>query len=263
MMRRIICIMLIICLLSVPTQALNLVKADYDKDKWEVETITFDLPDTVPESWYPLKAVSEYLPIDVSWDEEKREIVVVSHDMRWKNKMLFTFRYKADNLPIEMKIQDGVTYCNGRLLASYLCQRGFLYQGEVYFLDGESHKSKLIKPGDYGAAVKEKTLATMYEIKMKIPEEYKFIRKYLSGGITYVTPEQSAASNKMAMGYVYSARKTPICYIVGDSHYNGLLAQIIAHEAYHVYEYRTYGYTNEIEPTKHGRKIKNLLDEIK
>ena len=113
MMRRIICIMLIICLLSFPTQALNLVKADYDKDKWEVETITFDLPDAVPESWYPLKEVSEYLPIDVEWDDITREIVVYSHEMAEINIFIAEQRYHADNIPAsKLKIKDGVTYCS-------------------------------------------------------------------------------------------------------------------------------------------------------
>lgn len=260
-MRRIICIMLIICLLPVSTQALYLVESDYDKDKWCIEHISFEPVDTIPEGWYPLKAVSEYLPIDVSWDEEKREIIVVSHDLQWKNKAMCTFRYKADNLPIEMKIKDGVTYCNARILSSYLRQRGFLYKGEVYFFSGEDKISYLIRTED--KLVKARTISTMFEIKLKMPEEYKFIRKHINGGISYVS-EESIPSwvTKSAMGYVYPYKAKPICYVIGTNKYKGLLVNIISHEAYHVYEYRTRGYTDEIESTKYGIKVQNDLAKI-
>ena len=120
-MRRIICIMLIICLLPVPTQALNLFKTDYDKDKWEVETITFALPDTVPKSWYPLKAVSEYLPIDVDWDDVTREIVVYSHEMAEINTVIAERKYCVDNIPTsKLIIKDGVTYCSPEFLSTLL-----------------------------------------------------------------------------------------------------------------------------------------------
>ena len=105
-MRRIICILLLLGLLSVPAAALNVVTADYDKDKWAVESLFTEPVEGIPDGWIPLRRAAEHMPIDVSWDEEKREVVVVSHVRPY----LRTSRYKADNMPLEFIIKDGVTY---------------------------------------------------------------------------------------------------------------------------------------------------------
>ena len=137
--------------------ALNLINSDYDKDKWFVEQIIFDTPKEVPENWLPLRVSSEYLPIDVNWDNDKREIIVYSHDLPWTNKSLCIRRYRADNLPVEMMIIDGVTYCSPRLISSFLEQRGFLYEDKVYYFNKELKKSKLINSGN-SYLFKEKVL---------------------------------------------------------------------------------------------------------
>ena len=75
------CLMLFICLLTIPSYALNLVYSDYDNDEWQTIEINFAPVDTIPDGWYPLRASSKYLPIDVSWDDKNRQVVVYSHDL--------------------------------------------------------------------------------------------------------------------------------------------------------------------------------------
>lgn len=54
--------------------------------------------DGIPGGWVPLRKSAEHLPIEVSWDEAKREVVVFSHALPWGNPNLRTFRYKADDM---------------------------------------------------------------------------------------------------------------------------------------------------------------------
>ena len=66
--RRIVCIVLLLCLFTTSSHALTLFYSDYDNDEWQVKEIKFDKVDTIPNGWYPLKLSSKYLPIDVRWD---------------------------------------------------------------------------------------------------------------------------------------------------------------------------------------------------
>ena len=52
------------------------------------------------------------------------------------------------------------------------------------------------------------------------------------------------------------------CYIVGDSMYGGRLANFIAHEAFHVWQYKNggLGALAEVKAGDYGIKIENLLD---
>lgn len=267
-MRRIICIMLIICLLPVPTQALNLFKTDYDKDKWEVETITFDLPDTVPESWYPLKAVSEYLPIDVDWDDVTREIVVYSHEMAEINTVIAERKYCVDNIPTsKLIIKDGVTYCSPEFLSTLLLKTGFVYNNEVYCFCAEKVSSKLIKHDD-SDTFKASAITSMYELKLKLPEDYAFVRKYLTGGISLTKVGTHKNIPSYVAAYVFPKVKKPVAYIISNSThplydlepYGEYLTKLICHEAYHVYLDRI-GKQSETGAMRYGRKIyRNLQD---
>lgn len=247
--------------ITTPSAAISLFESDYDSDIWSVERITYDIPEDIPDGWIPLRASSEYLPIDVRWDNDRREIVVHSHDLPWTSKAMCTRRYKADNLPVEMIIKDGVTYCSPRLLASFLEQRGFLYNGEVYYFNGESRNSKLVNSGN-SQIFKDKVLTVMYELKLKSPDDYAFIRKYLTGGIAYSTKTNVPNAVSGSFAYIYPTVKKPICYIVGDKKSGGRLANFIAHEAFHVWQYKNGGLDriNEEEAWEYGLRIEHLLD---
>lgn len=260
-MKRFVCFILICCTISLPISALSLFESDYDKDRWSIEQVTFDIPEDIPEDWLPLRASSGYLPIEVSWDNDKREIIVYSHDLPWKSKSLCTRRYKADNLPPEMIIKDGVTYCSPRLLSSFLEQRGFLYNNEVYYFNGEMRKSKLIKSGN-SELFRDKVLTSIYELKLKSPSDYAFIRKYLTGGIVYSTKTNVPNAVSGSFAYIYPTVKNPTCYIVGDTKYGGRLANFIAHEAFHVWQYKNGGMNriDEVEAWEYGIKVEKLLD---
>ena len=257
-MRKIICFVIAAILLIIPANALSVVTADYDSDEWEVEQLFSENVDGIPNSWIPLRKAAEHLPIEVSWDEIRREVVIYSHALPWGNSALRTFRYKADNMPLEFVIKDGVTYCHPRMMAFYLWDMGFFYDGELYAISMNSPESELIHDG--GSEVFEgKVLTAMLEIKLKLPEEYAFIREHLPGGIQYVThsPEQFPR----AVAYIRPADKRPVCNIVGDEQTRHDLARSIAHEAHHVWEYRNDG-IDEPAAYAYGNKIKNSLETI-
>ncbi len=255
MLKRLFLLLALACLLSMPAHALNVVTADYDSDRWEVKPLFTEKVDGIPEGWLPLRKVAEHLPIEVSWDEAKWEVVVFSHARPY----LRTSRYKAANMPQEFIIKDGVTYCHPRMIAYYLWDLGFLYDGKVYYIAEDSPDSKLIQ--ERGSAVFErKVLSTMLEIKLKSPEDYAFIRKYLSGGIKYVNRAEVPAGVEGAAGFIYPSEKSPVCYVVGDAQYRYALASVIAHEAHHAWEYRNGG-IDEDAAYAYGDKVKAELQE--
>ena len=249
------CITILLCLLSLPSYALNLFYSDYDNDEWEIEEITFAPVDTIPDGWYPLRAVSQYLPISVDWDSVNKQVVVYSDDLLWDSVAMRTRKYHINKLPTEMIIKDGVTYCSPRFLASFLSKTGFFYNGEVYCFAGEYFESELIDERD-SKIFKPKLLTTLYAMKLFMPDEYELIRTHLTGGIELVYKNEVPKSlPKGTAAYIHSARKHPTCYIVGDQWSNCFMAEFVAHESYHVYQYRTYNITGEEAPTKYGRKV--------
>lgn len=243
------CITILLCLLSLPSYALNLFYSDYDNDEWKIEEITFAPVDTIPDGWYPLRAVSQYLPIDVSWDDKNKQVIVYSHETIWD------FKYHIDNLPSEMIIKDGVTYCSPKFLFSFLYKTGFYYNEEIYCFAGEHVESELIDGRD-SKEFKPKILTTLYGMKLAMPEEYKFARTYLTGGIKMVYKNEIPKSLSERTGaYIYPARKHPVCHIVGDKWTNWFMAEFIAHESYHVHQYRVDKITGEEAPTRYGRQV--------
>lgn len=255
-MRRFLCILLLIGLLSVPASALNVVTADYDRDEWEVERLFTEPVEGIPDGWVPLRKAAEHLPIEVSWDGEKREVVVYSHALPF----LRTSRYKADALPQEFIIKDGVTYCHPSKLAYFLWDLGFLYDGEVYYISEASPDSELIQEGD-STDFERKVLSALLEIRLKLPEEYAFIRKHLTGGIRHVPREEVPEHVAGAFAYIKSSAKKPVCKIVGDTQQRYHLACIIAHEAHHVWEYRFCGGIDEAAAYAYGDMVKARLQD--
>ena len=260
MMRRLCVLLTLACLLSMPTNALSVVTADYDSDEWEVAQLFSENVDGIPDGWIPLRKAAEHLPIEVSWDEIGREVVIYSHVLPWGNSALRTFRYKADNMPLEFVIKDGVTYCHPRMMAFYLWDMGFFYDGELYCIDVDSPDSNMIASGD-SDIFEHKVLTALLEMRLKLPEDYAFARKHLTGGIRYVAKEDVPEHLINARAWIRPADKRPVCNIVGDERTRHDLARSIAHEAHHVWEYRNDG-IDETAAHAYGNKIKNSLETI-
>ena len=98
------------------TSTVHLFQTDYDADSYAITPVSFDIPDTVPEGWFPLRAVSEYLPITVSWDGSTQEVVVVSDAMKQIRPLLAERRFKASRFTESLCIRRGVTYCSPQFL---------------------------------------------------------------------------------------------------------------------------------------------------
>lgn len=254
MLKRFSILLTIACLLSMPAHALSVATADYDSDSWEVKPLFTERVDGIPEGWLPLRKTAEHLPIEVSWDEAKREVVVFSHALPWGNPNLRTFRYKADNMPLEFIIKDGVTYCHPRMMAFYLWDMGFEHDGELYCIDTGSPDSQLIDSGD-SAIFERKVLTALLELRLKLPEDYAFAREHLTGGIRYVAKEDVPEHLANALAWVRPADKRPVCHIVGDQRARQDLARSIAHEAHHVWEYRNGG-VDEAAAQAYGNQVK-------
>ena len=226
---------LILTLTITPCSALSIFETDYDADKYTETTITFDILDEVPEGWLPLRAAAEYLPISVDWDDYARKIIVRADLYKSKLSLLKEKRYKIDNLcPLysdDLMIVNGVTYCSPKFLTIRLPNVSFRYNGEVYYLKGETETSTLIQGDDQ---FRNKVLTTMYNIKLALPEDYSLIRSCLTGGIKQVSPKDA---DVFANAYVYPYRRNPIAYIVGDT--SGVaLARCLVHEGVHVRQAR-------------------------
>lgn len=248
-MYKIFSLLFIMLILLIPIGAnasyLYTFKSDYDTNKYITEQIYFDIPYSVPQDWYQLKTMSQYLSIGVDWDSKTHEIVIDNFPLQYVNSNMPERRYKSYKLPDSLKIKDGVTYCSPEFLVNLLGGFGFLYNGQVYYFAGESVQSKLINPGA-SKVFKPYVITSMYEMKLKLPNEYKFVRKHLTGGIECIQTVDSKIP-AYAKAYVYPSHTYPCCYIVGDKVMSTTLASYIGHEAYHVWQYRTNGNDGIIE----------------
>lgn len=265
-MRRFTCVFLIVLSLSLSANALSLVSGSYDNDQWEVEQVDFFLPKAVPDGWYPLKKTSDYLgEVYVSWDEKNRKISVCSNDLSW----FYIEEFDVNNLPEYLMIEDGVTYCSPEYLASLVSNHGFYYEGGIYYFSEETTQSMLIDTGD-NDFYRKRILTILYQMKIIFPDVYEFVRENLTGGISLIQRSELPykfsyeVDRNLVVGYVNVANKTPICYVV-QCFYNNKkenLASVIAHEACHVYCFKTSGNIGEEIPTKYENYVKNLFLEI-
>lgn len=183
-MKRLIFFIALCLCLSIPCHALTLFQANYDSDQYTESTPSFLIPSDVPEGWLPLRAAAEYLPISVEWDNATREIIVRADLYKSKLSFLKEKHYKIDNLcslySDDLMIVNGVTYCSPKFLTIRLPNVSFRYNGEVYYLKGETETSTLIQGDD---SFRNKVLTTMYNLKLALPEDYSLIRSCLTGGI--------------------------------------------------------------------------------
>lgn len=236
-MRRIITIVLILCLITMPCHALTLFQTDYDGDSYTTETV-------YEGDWLPLRKLFQVLPYRVEW---KDRTVYIYADK--------THTIRPDwYLPEGVKIENGVTYVSPAYMRRFLPGRAFLYAGELYVFRGETQRSKLVRGDD---AFREKVLTTMYRLRLALPEDYRLIRDCLTGGI-----EQSEGQGWMpagALSYVYPGHKRPTAYIIAGRWAN--LAELIAHEAYHVHLTRR-GRDSEDAAREYGRRVCADLLEI-
>jgi len=238
-MRKIIAAALLFCLIITPCHALTFFKADYDDDTFTAETV-------YEGDWLPLRELSAILPYEVEWKD--RTIYVYAEK---------TWTIKPDQwIPEGVKIVDGVTYVTPRYMQRFIpAGNAFRYQGELYVFDGEINRSELIRGEE---RFRQKTLTVMYRLKLALPDDYKLIRRYLKGGIEQAEPEEGGL---VAAAYIYPAVSRPTAYIVaGSSGVN--LAELIAHEAYHVHLER-WNRQSEAAATEYGLRVMyDLLDTV-
>lgn len=239
---------------------LVLFSANVDIDEFPVEKIEFTTPEGVPENWYPLRAVSEYLPLSVSWDEATREVVVDSTALKMSSKF-YTRRYdsaRVKSLENQMVIVDGVTYCSAGFLVSHLTGVSFSMDSVLYFYDYDSKKSTFVNDlGDEKFAIYTNT--ALYELYLKSKEDYDFVREYLPGGVTYVPENENPLGDRFPLAFVYPYSQSPVCYVLGNYQYGAKYASTIYHEASHVYRAR-FGLDNSEATVK--SYAKELLEKL-
>lgn len=236
MIKRILLTVLILSFFIAPISAADIryFTTDYDNSIYSIESITIDVPDEVPNNWYPLREVSSVLDFQLEWNSSKKIIAIYYKviDEMW-NVSIYTLQdvYKSDDLVI----LNGVTYCSPRFLNVLINGLGFVYEDTIYYYSGESVKSKLIR--DQGHENFRKYVNTsMYELYLKHPECYEYVRIYLDGGIEKSTKVREGKWSNVA-GYTYPLLDEGICFILENM--NGAkLTSIIVHEATHVYQAR-------------------------
>ena len=236
-MRRIILFALVLALTVTPCHALTLFQTDYDGDKW-TETVVYE------GDWLPLRKLSEVLPYEVEWKDRTVYIYAGrTHTIRpdWY-------------LPEGVKIENGVTYVSPAYMRRFFPGISFLYDGELYVFDGETVRSQLVRGG---ADFRAHTLTVLYRLRLALPEDYQLIRNSLTGGIQQEKPEEGLLTYA---AYIYPAARRPVACIVTNGS-GADLAELIAHEAYHVYLHRR-GRQNEEKARDYGRRVKADLLEI-
>ena len=255
-MRRMITIALVLCLTVTPCKALTVFQTDYDGDSYTTERVVFDYPsvtcgDSSPDKgsqagWLPLRELAGVLPYSVEWNEQERTVYIYAgrtHTIRpdwW--------------LPPDVQIVDGVTYVTPRYLRRVLPGISFLYAGELYVFGGETEPSRLVRgSADFRAHI----LTVLYRLRLALPEDYRLIRRCLTGGIQQ---EETVPGGLAAAAYIYPAASRPVAYIVADCT-GADLAELIAHEAWHVYLYR-HGRQSESGARDYGRRVKQDLLKI-
>lgn len=237
-MRRIITIALVLCLITTPCHALTVFQTDYDGDSYTTETV-------YEGDWLPLRELSAILPYEVEWKDRTVYIYAGrTHTIRpdWY-------------LPEGVQIVDGVTYVTPKYLGRVLTGVSFLYDGELYVYDGEARRSRLIRGDeDFRAHV----LTTMYRLKLALPKDHGLIRRCLTGGVEQ--REKTLLLPLTTRAYIYPAFRRPVAYIIDADQVGAELAELIAHEAYHVHLER-WNRQSEDKALEYGRRVKADLLE--
>ena len=258
-MRRIILFALVLCLTVTPCSALTVFQTDYDGDGWETERVEYQAynPSTAVRrspslctreagDWLPLRELAGVLPYSVEWNEQERTVYIYAGR---------THTIRPDwYLPEGVQIVDGVTYVSPRYLRRVLPGISFLYDGELYVFGGEAEPSRLVRGS---ADFRAHTLTALYRLRLALPEDYKLIRRCLKGGIRQA---ETVPGGLTAAAYIYPAASRPVAYIVADCK-GADLAELIAHEAYHVYLHRR-NRQSESGARDYGQRVKQDLLNI-
>lgn len=237
MKRLIVFIVLCLCL-SIPSHALTFFRTDYDGDTYVEET-------AYSGDWLPLRELSEILPYSVEW---KDRTVYVYADRTWE--------IKPDRwMPEGVSILDGVTYVTPDYMRRFLPGISFLYEDELYVFNGEAERSGLVRGS---TDFRSHTLTVLYRFRLALPEDYQLIRNSLTGGIEETALPEGLPYDTLA--YVYPTIAQPTAHIVANRS-DANLAELIAHEAYHVYLYR-HGRQSESGARDYGQRVKQDLLNI-
>ena len=232
-MKRLALILTLCLCLSIPCSALTFFQADYDADAYTTETV-------YEGDWLPLRELSSILPYEVEW---KDRTIYIYGERTWTIKPDWY-------LPEGVKIVDGVTYVTPQYMKRFLPDgTAFLYQGELYVFSGEINQSELIRGNE---DFRQNTLTVLYRLKLALPKDYKLIRKHLKGGI-----EQSEWKDGLPIltkAYTYPSFSRPVAYILAYEAEGADLAEMIAHEAYHVHLERQHR-QSEDAAHEYGRRV--------
>lgn len=261
-MKKILCGVLMIYALVTPSNALSVVYGNYDNDRWDVEQISFSLPEEVPDGWHPLKEATSYFnQVYVTWEDSTKEVTVCSNDLFW----LYLETFSSSNLPEYLIIKNGVTYCSPEYLATLVSNQGFYYDGELYYFVGETAKSELIR--SESETFRKNVLTILFQMKVVFPDVYTLIRENLTGGIEQIQRNELPykfsydADRNLVAGYTNVGVSTPICYVVNSFHNTKKenLAEVIAHEAYHIHCFNSNRDIGEELPTAYGNNVRELF----
>lgn len=209
-----------------------------------VETIVFETHAEIPDDWFPLRAVSEYLPIEVSWNAEDKAIIIDSEPNKANWPSLAHEKIAIDNIrqrSRNLRIVDGITYCSPQFLANRLYGVSFVHDSEVWYCNSGFNFDGRVK-------------TAMLELQIVAPEEYVFVNKYLTGGIKIANEHIEDA-----VSYVYPYSAKPVCYIADETLSTAMMASTIAHEAWHVYEARCGVTIQESSAIAYEKKVMDLL----
>ena len=214
----------------------------------EIEKVTFTYEDErIPNGWYPLRELSNYLPIEVDWNNETRSVILISHVLEGINDNLVYSEFTVEDIAYreDMIIIDGTTYCSPRFIASRLFSMSFRYNDELWFCDAERNFDGRVN-------------AVLLELKIKSSDNYEFIMDRLSGGIEI----GYKYSDPGVLGYVYPYTENPICYISKSNLNSWSLLKVIAHEAYHVEQARNDMDVTENEAKEFANSVIDICKEV-
>lgn len=259
--KKLVIALVLMFVLASPAYAseLHLFETDVGNDSFQTADISFDVPETINKNWYPLRQVSAYLPIAVDWDNNTREVVIYSDAVRMLRPLCSEQRYNSKRLEVykdDVKIIDGVTYCSARFLQMFLSGVGFSYEDSIFCYIDESKSTSYINSGN-SMRFRSYVNTSLYELYLKCPDDYQFIKENLPGGISYV--DSRTTPYWSALGYVYPYSNNPVCYIVGDRLAGATLSSVIAHEAMHVYQARIGMWDSEKAAEQYEAEVLNKL----
>lgn len=236
---------------------LRLFSTDYDNEVYITASVELDVAEEVPKNWYPLRAMSEILPFDVQWDMATKEIVVSYEDI-YDGYIEDRYTTKEIEKHNKLMLIDQTTYCSPDFLMEITKGMSFWYDDAFYHYVGEAVISELIR--DNGSEKFRGYVNTsMYELYLKFPEDYEYIREHLDGGIERSTKSRTGRW-KRVLGYTYARRNPSVCYVLAKLN-SAKLTSLIGHEATHIYQARNGLVVNEELPNKYDRDLYERIVE--